>query len=89
MPMLQIGLTLAGIFFGGIAAFVGLAVTVLALKSGEISVSMQSSSGATGHVANRVADPSRFWTDLTLYGAAPLVVGALFAWYSWRRLKTG
>ncbi|MEQ1648636.1 MAG: hypothetical protein ABL898_08640 [Hyphomicrobiaceae bacterium] len=87
MSIFKLGFALIATFLGGIAAFVGAAVTYLALKSGEISVSMTQGASAVGHVARRASEPQQFWNDLTWFGLVPLVVGSIVAWFSWRSLK--
>jgi hypothetical protein len=87
MSIFKLGFALIATFLGGIAAFVGAAVTYLALKSGEISVSVVQGASAVGHVARRATEPQQYWTDLTWFGLAPLVLGAAIAWYSWQSLK--
>lgn len=87
MDIFKIGFAIAGVFIGGISALVGAVVTLLALKSGEIGVTM--SNVAPGVMVSRAADPSRYWTDVTLFGILPAVLGAAASFYAWRRLKSG
>jgi len=87
MHMFRLGFALAGIFIGGIAAFTGLAVTILSLQSGEIGVT--TTPGAAGAMVSRVTDPGRYWTSLAIFGLGPIVLGTVAAAYAWRRLKSG
>ena len=88
MDLFKVGFALIATFLGGIAAFAGAAVTILSLKSGEISVSIaQQGAGATAHVARRATEPQQFWFDLAWFGIVPFAVGALVAWWGWRAIK--
>ena len=87
MHMFRLGFALAGVFISGIAAFVGLAVTILSLQSGEIGVTM--APGTAGAMVSRLTDPDRYWTNLAIFGLGPVVLGASAAAYAWHRLKSG
>ena len=86
MFIFRMGMLLACCIVGAIAAFVGGAVTALSLQSGEIRVSSGTGSSAFGRVSSRLADPAGYWTDLTLFGIAPMVIGAVVAIWCYRRL---
>ncbi len=87
MGIFKLGFALIATFLGGIAAFVGGAVVLLALRSGEISVSVMRGTTAVGHISRRATEPQQFWSDVTWFGFAPLVLGTMVAWYAWRKLK--
>jgi hypothetical protein len=87
MTMFRAGMSVAMVFIGGIAAFLGAVVLFSALSTGMLTLNYGAGARATTEVISRAADPSRFTQMALLLGAGPLVLGALAALWGWRTLK--
>lgn len=87
MTMFRAGMAVAVVFIGGIAAFLGAVVLSSALSTGTLTMTYGAGARATTEMLTRADDPSRFMQMTVLLGVAPLVFGALAAWWGWRTLK--
>lgn len=73
--MLRFALAMGLLLFGAGAAFMGLAVTVSALGTGEVTMISGPSGAAVTQSWSRATDPDAFWRTVALFGALPLVLG--------------
>lgn len=87
MTMLRIALTVAAVFIGAIAAFLGLIVTGSALATGTISLTYEAGPAAAVETVAYATDPAAFITRVGLLGITPLVLGLFAARWGWRQIQ--
>lgn len=87
MTMFRAGMAVAMVFVGGIAALLGTVLLASALSTGTIVLNYGAGSRATTEVVSRATDAARFNEYALMLGVAPLVLGALAAWWGWRTLR--
>jgi hypothetical protein len=87
MTMFKAGFAVALAAIGAIAALLGAAITVGALRTGEIGLSYGAGASAVTDTATRAANPEHFWRLLMGFGVAPLVLGLIAAVWGWRTLQ--
>ena len=89
MSMFKAGIALALIIIGGLAALLGTAVSIGAIKTGVIELSYGAGADAVAQTVTQAAEPERFWRFVMGFGLTPLVLGAIAAFWGWRTLQRG
>lgn len=87
MTMLKLGMYIAAAFIGAIALFLGVIVTIAAVRSGQIQFSYGAGARLVTEVVTKAADETRFWQLVGLLGAVPAFVGALVMRWGWNGLQ--
>jgi mannose/fructose/N-acetylgalactosamine-specific phosphotransferase system component IID len=87
MAMFRAGLAVAAMFIGGIAAFLGVVVTLSALKSGSVQFSYGVGENMVTDIVSRAADEARYWKLVITLGLIPTVLGVLAARWGWRAIN--
>jgi hypothetical protein len=87
MQMLNAGVLLTTLTIGGVAAFLGVFVTLSALASGIIRTSFTTVRGVPAETVSFAADPGYFALLLACLGLAPFVFGLFASRWAWRQLK--
>jgi hypothetical protein len=87
MPMFRAGLAVAAMLIGGISAFLGMVVTLGALKTGSVSISYETGSGAVTETVTQAADAARYWLLVSGLGIVPAVLGSIAALWGWRSIN--
>lgn len=87
MPFLRVGVAIMMVVLGAAGVLMGAAVSVSALRSGEISYSKATAVPGKAVTVSREADSAEFWKLFALLGLAPTVLGAAAAMWGWRNVR--
>lgn len=87
MPISRTLILGALIFFGAVAMFMGLSVTISALVNGSITYSFGSGADLVTRTATRTGEPDVYWTRLAVLGLMPVALGAAGVWWARHMLR--
>lgn len=87
MSFLRVGVAIMMVVLGAAGVLMGAAVTVSALRTGEISYSTATAARGKSVTLSREADGTQFWKLFAMLGLAPAVLGAAAATWGWRNVR--
>ncbi len=88
MGCIRIVFCLGLLLFGAVGAFMGAAVLITSLRSGEIRYSYGSGPEPLSRTVTHVGEPDDYWRLVAMMGGVPLVSGGIAVWYGRRRFKS-